>query len=87
MSNFKVSQTNGESHFRASERSESTLKQTRKKERAADAAKTARLRGLRLAKEAAEKLAIENAAPQAGKGAKRAKSPSQPKPRVTRLVY
>jgi hypothetical protein len=42
-------------HTEKGEKSETLAKQTRKKERAVDAAKTAKLRGLRLAKEAADK--------------------------------
>ena len=48
-----------QSHFRKAQPSETSLKQARGKERAADAAKTERLRALRLAKEAQDKLVAE----------------------------
>jgi len=51
-----AAQKNAQNYFRKAElQPETLLKQTRKKERVAAAANTAKLRGLRLAKEAAEK--------------------------------
>ena len=73
-----------QNHFRKAEQSETTLKQTRKKERAADAAKTAKLRELRLSKEAQDKLAAETEA----QGAKSKVQRSQPSKRSTiRMFY
>jgi len=51
-----------QNHFRKAEQSETSLKQARKKERAADAAKTEKLRAQRLAKEAQDKLVAETEA-------------------------
>jgi hypothetical protein len=51
-----------QSHFKKAEQSETSLKQVLRKERAADAAKTEKLRALRLAKEAQDKLAAETEA-------------------------
>lgn len=63
MENSKTTQSaaekNAEKYFRQTERSETTAKQELKKEQDANAAKTAKLRELRLAKEAAEKPAGE----------------------------
>ncbi len=54
-----AAEKNAEKYFRKAERSETSAKQELKKEHAANAAKTANLRELRLAKEAAEKLDSE----------------------------
>jgi hypothetical protein len=67
MSNLKdprnASQKNAEHFFRKAEQQPDTLgKQMRKKERAASAANTARLRDQRLAKEAADKEAADKLA-------------------------
>src|SRR5215510_1045371 len=51
-----------QNHFRKAEQTETNLKQVRRKERVADAAKTEKLRALRLAKEAQDKLAAETEA-------------------------
>jgi hypothetical protein len=52
-----VWEKSAQNHFKKAEQSETSLKQERRKERAADAAKTEKLRALRLAKEAEDKLA------------------------------
>jgi hypothetical protein len=58
-----AAQKNAEHYFRSAEQQPDTLgKQTRKKERAADVKNTARLRDLRLAKEAADKEAADKLA-------------------------
>jgi len=62
---------NAQKYFRKADQNDTLAKQSRKKERAADAAKTAKLRGLRLAKEQsdkdeADKVAAERAANQTG---------------------
>ena len=67
-----------QTHFRKAEQSETSLKQTRRKERAADAAKTEKLRALRLAKEAQDKLAAETETPTNG-SVKPAARPKQSK--------
>ena len=55
----KTPAKNAQAYFRRSGRDEATATQIRKEERAADAAKMANLRRLRLEKEAADKLAAE----------------------------
>ena len=74
-----------ENHFRKAEQTETNLKQVRRKERVADAAKTEKLRALRLAKEAKDKLAAEpEAQPPAGE-----KPDAQPprKSKPIRMIY
>jgi len=56
----KTPAKNAQAYFRRSGRDEATATQIRKEERAADAAKMANLRRLRLEKEAADKLAADN---------------------------
>jgi hypothetical protein len=51
--------TNAQKYFRKAEQSEASANQARKTERQNNAAKTAKLRGLRLAKEQADKAATE----------------------------
>jgi hypothetical protein len=76
-----------QSHFRKAEQSETSLKQARRKERAADAAKTEKLRALRLAKEAADKLAAETEA-QTSVGAKSpARGPQKSGRGSIRMIY
>ena len=91
-----AAQKNAQNYFATAERSETLAKQIRKKDRDNDAAKTARLRGLRLAKEAADKeeavrLEAEAAALPAAAAPKRpTRSKRAPKvkaaPRV-RMIY
>jgi len=82
---------NAQKYFAKTEQSETPAKQTRKKERTANAAKTAKLRGLRLAKEAADKeeagkLAMEKA--EAQTDAKRpARRPPQRQRAPVRMIY
>ena len=64
MSNSNMSIKNGahrktQDYFARTAQRDSALKQEREKEKAADVAKTARLRALRLAKEAADKELAE----------------------------
>jgi hypothetical protein len=74
-----------QNHFKKAEQAETSLKQVRRKERAADAAKTEKLRALRLAKEAQDKLAAETEA-QTNAGAKPAAR--QPRKRgPVRMIY
>lgn len=62
---LNAAQKNAQHYFRKAEAQPDTLaKQLRKKEHVAGAANTARLRELRLAKEAAEKQATDNSAPE-----------------------
>ena len=80
-------QKSAQSHFRKAEQSETSLKQARKKERAADAEKTAKLRALRLAKEAQDKLVAETEA-QTNVGVKpAARRPQQSKRGSVRMIY
>jgi hypothetical protein len=74
-----------QSHFRKADQTETSLKQVRRKERAADAAKTERLRALRLAKEAQDKTAAETEAQTDG----REKPVAQPhrKSKPVRMIY
>jgi hypothetical protein len=51
--------TNAQKYFRKADQSEATVNQMRRTERQATAAKTAKLRGLRLAKDEADKAATE----------------------------
>jgi len=81
---------NAQKYFRKAEQSDTLAKQTRKKERSAVAANTAKLRDLRLAKEdldkqEAEKAAADNASkPQPAK-AKRAATTKRPA--MKRMIY
>jgi hypothetical protein len=85
----ELARKKAQGHFTASEIRDALVKQEIEKERAAVAAKTARLRALRLAKEAqdkieAEKAAVEKAAAKAAekaakrKAAKEAKQAAKP---------
>jgi len=51
--------TNAQKYFRKAEQSDESVAQVRRTERQATAAKTAKLRGLRLAKEEADRAATE----------------------------
>jgi hypothetical protein len=87
----KMSQTawvkSAQIHFRKAEPGETSLKQALKKERAADADKTAKLRALRLAKEAQDKLVAETEA-QTNVGAKStARRAHQRKRSSVRMIY
>jgi hypothetical protein len=76
-----------QNHFRKAEQSETSLKQARRKERAADAAKTEKLRALRLAKEAQDKLAAETEAPTDAGAKPAARRPRQSKRGPVRMIY
>src|SRR5262249_17290615 len=76
-----------QNHFRKAEQTETNLKQVRRKERVADAAKTEKLRALRLAKEAQDKLAAETEA-QTNVDVKPApRSPRKSKRGPIRMIY
>jgi len=78
-------QTSAQTYFRKAEQSDELIKKTRRKEQAASAAKTANLRQLRLAKEAADKEEAEKL--EAGRPAVRKREPrSKPAP-MLRLRY
>ena len=85
-----TAEKNAQKYFKKADQSDTLAKQGRKKERAADAAKTARLRGLRLAKEQtdkqeADRLAEESGTP-AGAQPRRSKRAAKPAP-MKRLTY
>jgi hypothetical protein len=87
----KMSQTawekSAQMHFRKAEQGETSLKQALRKERAADADKTAKLRALRLAKEAQDKLAAETEAQTNGGVKSAARRPHQSKRGSVRMIY
>jgi hypothetical protein len=87
--NQKAAAKNAQAYFRGSERDEETAKQIRKKERAADTAKTAKLRQLRLEKEALEKDAADKlSAENGGQPAKPARQKVAARKRTAvRMVY
>jgi hypothetical protein len=68
-----------QTHFTQSEQRDKVIKQEIEKERAASAAKTARLKALRLAKEATEREEAENRKAAAPKTA----APAQKRKRIT----
>lgn len=69
-----------QSHFKSSEQREGVLRAEMEKERAAVIAKTARLKALRLAKEAEDKAEDDRLA--AGKAAKKAATTQKPAKRT-----
>ena len=74
--------------FTSSEQSENAAKQARKKERTSHEMKTAKLRDLRLAKEAAEKEAADKIAAEKGEGKTAVKrAPRQRKRAPIRMFY
>lgn len=85
----KTPAKNAQTYFRGAEKDEATAKQIRKKERAAEAAKTANLRRLRLEKEAADKeVADRLAAESGGQPAKSGrKKPAARKRAAVRMIY
>ena len=80
---------NAQTYFRRAERDETAAKQIRKKERAAEAAKIANLRRLRLEKEALDKEGADKVAAEKGgqpaKPASRAKT-ARKRP-IVRMIY
>ena len=70
--------TKAQSHFTQSEQRDKLIKQEIEKERAATDAKTAKLRALRLAKEAAEKEAADKEAAEKAATAKPAPRKKRP---------
>ena len=78
-------QTSAQTYFRKTEQSDELIKKTLKKERAASAAKTANLRQLRLAKEAADKEEAEKL--QAGRPAPRKREARAKPAAMLRLRY
>lgn len=59
----EAARRNAQEHFSAAEKRESEVRREIQREQAATAAKTAKLRALRLEKEAADRLAAINAPP------------------------
>jgi len=78
-------QNSAQNYFRKTEQGDDLLKRERKKERAASTAKTANLRELRLAKEAADKAELEKQ--QAGRPASRKRQPRAKPTPMLRLTY
>ena len=76
-----------QNHFRTAEQSETNLKQIRRKERAADAAKTEKLRALRLAKEAQDKLAAQTEGQTNENDKPAARRPKKSKRGPVRMIY
>jgi hypothetical protein len=74
-------------YFKKEIQDETLAKQTRKKERAADAAKTAKLRALRLAKEAADKEATEMQTAKTGGVPAKRKRAAAVKSTMVRMSY
>jgi hypothetical protein len=86
------SEKNAQKYFRKAEQSDTSAKQSLKKERSAIAANTARLRGLRLAKEAqdkeeAEKVAAELADNPGALPAKARRARTTKRPAMRRMTY
>jgi hypothetical protein len=84
---------NAQKYFRKAEQSDTLAKDARKKEKATTAAKTAKLRGLRLAKESADKEEADRAAAAKAEGkpgtqpqSKRKRAAPKPAPMV-RMTY
>ena len=81
--------TNAQTYFHRAERDETSAKQILKKERAAEVAKIANLRRLRLEKEAADKEAADKLAAESGgqppKPARRTKA--RRKRTAVRMIY
>jgi hypothetical protein len=73
-----------QNHFAASEQRDNSVKQEIARARAQSDAKTAKLRALRLAKEAEEKVEADKK--EAERIAQKAKGPAAKKPRVRRSV-
>jgi len=78
-----AAQKRAQSHFTASEQRDVLVKQEIEKERAAIAAKTAKLRALRLAKEAEDKIEADRVAVIAA-AAKAAKTAAKPKTKAAK---
>jgi hypothetical protein len=76
-----------QSHFKKAEHTETSLKQARRKERVADAVKTEKLRALRLAKEAQDKLAAETEAQTNVAAKPAARHPRKSKRGPVRMIY
>ena len=81
----KTAATNAQAYFRRTTRDDAAASQIRKEERAADAAKMAKLRRLRLEKEAADKLAAGNE-PEPAKPAQE-KRPARKPAGTVRITY
>jgi hypothetical protein len=83
--------TNAQKYFRKADQSEEAVNKMRRTERQATAAKTAKLRGLRLAKDEADKAAQEaagNGSKPGGEPATRRKRAAKAKPAaMIRMTY
>jgi hypothetical protein len=77
---------NAEKHFRNARSQEVPLKKSVRAERALDAAKTAKLRALRLAKEQADKAEAEKIAAENPKPKPRSRKPAKPA-KMVRMIY
>ena len=78
-------QNSAQAYFRKADQTDNLIKKERKKERAASSAKTANLRQLRLAKEAADKEEAEKL--QAAHPAARKREPRARRAPMLRLSY
>jgi len=78
-----AAQKRAQTHFTASEQRDALVKQEIEKERAASAAKTARLKALRLAKEADDKVEADRLAMIAA-AAKAAKPAAKPRTKASK---
>ncbi len=82
---------NAQKYFTKTEQNETLEKKARKKERAATAAKTERLRDLRLAKEVADKAEADRLAAEKaenpGAAKRTARRPAQKKRPALRMIY
>jgi hypothetical protein len=70
----ETARRNAMDHFAAAERRDNEVRKEIERQQAADAAKTAKLRALRLAKEEADRIAAANAPAPAPKARKTAKT-------------
>ena len=84
-----AAQKSAQNFFAKTGQDESLAKQSRKKERAAVDAKTAKLRELRLAKESSEKVEADRAASEAPStpAVKRKRAAAVKAPKVLRFTY
>jgi len=87
--NLNAAQKSAQSHFTKAAASEGQAKQTVKQQRNAMEAKTSRLRELRMAKEAADKLEADKRVADGGAVVppKRRRAAPAPKPTVVRFTY
>jgi hypothetical protein len=82
-----TAQKGAQKYFRKTQDDETLARNTRKKERAADAVKTAKLRTLRLTKEAADKEAADKQAVENGVSAPSKRRPAMKRAGMVRMTY